>query len=131
MSKRESSNPPRDRRFEYLDPTPVEVPVHLRGGVSQMDSIKQMIRDALSEAAAAHEHETFEEADDFEIDYDEDEGDPISRYEFDDLIPENYESIEPPPSLSKSERSEPISAADVSEAKNPAPSRGEESQEPS
>lgn len=122
----------RDRRFEYLDQTPVEVPVRLRGGISQMDSIKQMIREAMSAEAEAREHESFEEADDFDIDLAEDEGDPISRYEFDELVPENYEDIEPPPtSLSKEERSDDIGAADVSEAKNPAPSRGEERQEPS
>lgn len=123
-----------DRRFEYVDPTPVEVPVRLRGGVSQMDSIKQMIRDAMSAEAEAREHETFEEADDFEIDLAEDEGDPISRYEFDEMIPETYEDIEPetPSFLSEEERSDDNPPqGDVSEAQNPPSSAGTESRESS
>lgn len=63
---------------EVPDPTPVEVPLHLRRPASIQDDIKRMVREELSRAAADAGEETFEEADDFSVD---DDPDPFSQYE--------------------------------------------------
>lgn len=65
---------------EVPDPTPVALPVRLRAGVSMVDEVRQAIRQELSQAAEAAGDESFEEADDFEVD---DDPMPYSRFEHD------------------------------------------------
>lgn len=75
----------RDRvRFEWPDPTPVEVPLHLRG--QRPPSLQEEIRrlmSIMSQEASAEGQESFEEADDFDVDEDPDVFD--SGYELKEL----------------------------------------------
>lgn len=104
MSNRKSSKrppkPARDPGKEYPDPTPVSVPVRFKQSPSHYDEIKHMIRVAMSEHASSRDMETFEEANDFDLDYD-DEPEFVSAYEFEELLPENGEDLEPSPPLSE------------------------------
>lgn len=68
---------------EIPDPTPVEMPVGFRHPPSLNDEIQRLIRNELSQAAAAQGAETFEEADDFDVD--DDDGVPFSEYEVTDM----------------------------------------------
>lgn len=127
MSKRASSK--LDPRFEYPDPTPVEVPVSFRRPPSQYDEIKNMIRTAMSDYSESLGSETFEEADDFEMDFED--PDFVSEYEFEELVPESHEVLgdDPPSSLSSqaegdTPRQVPASAAPVTSK----PSAGEDVQ---
>lgn len=70
--------------FEPVDNTPVEIPTRLRLPQSRTDQIRSFIRQELSRQALDQGHETFEEADDFEID---EEDSPLSPYELHDLEP--------------------------------------------
>lgn len=103
MSARKSSKrlakTDRDPGKEYPDQTPVAVPVRFKQSPSHYDEIKQMIRVAMSEHAQAKDFETFDEANDFELDY-EDDPEFISNYEFDDLLPETAEVLDTDSSLS-------------------------------
>lgn len=64
---------------ELPDPTPIEIPVRFRGRPESLtDQIRRMVRNELSEAAARSGHETFAEANDFDVD---DEVDVPTRYE--------------------------------------------------
>lgn len=67
---------------EYVDPVPVEWPV----GVSQPESLEQkmarMIRTSVSQLAAASGQESFEEADDFDVE--DPDALPESVHELDD-----------------------------------------------
>lgn len=63
---------------EVLDSTPLEVPLHWRRPPSLRDQIKQFVRTELSAQAEDRGFDSFEEADDFEMDEDPD---PLSRYE--------------------------------------------------
>lgn len=63
----------------YPDPTPVAPPVGYTPEISMFDRVRQMIRsDELKKAALSAGAETFEDADDFEID---DDVEPFSPYE--------------------------------------------------
>lgn len=63
---------------EVLDSTPVEVPLHWKRPPSLRDQIKQYVRSELSSQASEEGFDSFEEADDFEVDEDPD---PLSAYE--------------------------------------------------
>lgn len=63
--------------FEYPDPTPVEMPTRLKLPQRQVDRVRDIIRRELSAAAEAQGFESFDEADDFELEGE----DPISPYE--------------------------------------------------
>lgn len=65
---------------EVLDPTPVAIPVGFRRPPSLQEMIRQYVRRELSQQAAAEGHETFEEADDFDVG---DDYDPRSPWELD------------------------------------------------
>lgn len=65
-------------RKEYPDPTPVEVPLGFKRPPTLQEEIQRIIRAQLSEHAQSRGFETFEEADDFNIDEDPD---PLSPYE--------------------------------------------------
>lgn len=56
---------------EYPDPTPVELPTRLRAPGSQVDRIRELVRRELSQQARDQGFESFEEADDFELDDEE------------------------------------------------------------
>lgn len=76
---------------ERLDNTPVAVPVG-SAPPTLSQQVRELVRLELSQHAAAQDFETFEEADDFDID-DEQDG-FVSRYEFFDM---DDEVFEPPP----------------------------------
>lgn len=66
---------------EVLDKTPVSIPSGLAQGESMDERIRRIIKHSLSQQAIAHGLETFEEADDFEIE--SDPIDPTTPYEAD------------------------------------------------
>lgn len=78
----------RSDRKEEVDDTPVAMPLRFRnmGPLERRDEIRMLIREALSEAANVGGMETFEEADDFNID--DDEPEMVSPYEMIELTPE-------------------------------------------
>lgn len=69
---------------EVGDPTPVEVPLNFRPPPTIQEQIKRFVRTELSRQAAEKGHETFDEANDFGQD-DEDDGLPRSAHEFTEL----------------------------------------------
>lgn len=71
--------------YQTLDDTPVEIPTRLRLPQSRTDQIRQYIREEMSRAAADQGHESFEDADDFDLDDEEDM--PLSPYEIRMLEP--------------------------------------------
>lgn len=71
---------------EVADQTPVSVPAGWSRPVPLQVQIQQMIRREVSRAAASEELETFEEADDFEVE--DEEPDPLSPYEIPEGLPE-------------------------------------------
>lgn len=72
-----------ERGRELPDPTPVEVPVHLRRRDGLQDQIRRLIRTELSRQAAAQGMESFEEADDFEVDGEAE--DFVTQYEMTEM----------------------------------------------
>lgn len=69
------------RRQEMPDPTPMAPPIGYKKQESMSELVRKMVRSALQEHAAQTGHESFEEADDFDID--DDPMDPQSAYEAD------------------------------------------------
>lgn len=67
---------------EMMDPTPVALPMAFRRPESISDMMKRLVRTHLSRVAAAEQSESFDEADDFNVDGEEKE--PNTPYE-DDL----------------------------------------------
>lgn len=65
---------------EIPDPTPLELPVGFKKQETVAQMVQRLVRRDLSEYAERHGHETFEEADDFEID---DDPEPFTPYETD------------------------------------------------
>lgn len=65
---------------EIPDPTPVAMPIHFQRPESLTDMMRRMIRTHLSEAAESGGSESFEEANDFEIEDEEPEVN-LTRYE--------------------------------------------------
>lgn len=64
--------------YEDPDPTPFSASVNVRPKESLEERMRRMIRDEMSYQAEQQGMESFEEADDFDVD---DEGDPVSMYE--------------------------------------------------
>lgn len=64
---------------EYPDPVPVQPPIGYRAEPTIAELIKMFVRRELSEQAAAEDFETFEEAEDFDIE--DDPADPLTPYE--------------------------------------------------
>lgn len=79
---------------EIPDPTPVSVPGGFVRPLSIQEEIRRAIRGELSRQAAEDGLETFEEADDFDVD---EEGDPLSPYEIPEGAPER--AVGPPETL--------------------------------
>lgn len=68
---------------EIVDSTPMQPPVGLKRPRDLMDSVRSLIRSEMfNRQMAAAGHETFEEADDFEVE-DDDTYDPRTPYEVD------------------------------------------------
>jgi len=67
-----------DKGQEVPDPIPVAVPHNWARPLSLAEQIQRFVRTELSARAAQTEQETFEEADDFDVDEDPD---PLSQYE--------------------------------------------------
>lgn len=63
---------------EVPDPTPVEIPLGMKRPETLAEQVQRLVRRQVSEYAAMHGHETFEEADDLEVD---DDFDPSTPYE--------------------------------------------------
>lgn len=69
-----------ERGREVSDPTPVEIPVNFRRPETLQEQIRRLIRTEMSVQALNEGKETFDEADDFDIEPDE----PRSQWELDD-----------------------------------------------
>lgn len=67
-------------RHEEVDNTPVEVPLRYRNRPDEVERMKYLIRTAMSEMAEENQLETFEEANDFDVD-DGSDFDPSSPHE--------------------------------------------------
>lgn len=80
---------------EIPDPRPMAVPFGWDRPLTLAEQIKRMVRVELSREAAANELESFEEADDFDVD--EDMPEFTSAYEVRDLIPEEPTANAAPP----------------------------------
>lgn len=72
---------------ELPDDTPLEVPSGMRRPLTLQEQIQNAVRGALSAAAARQESETFDEANDFEVE-DEEWEDMITAHEFRDMTVE-------------------------------------------
>lgn len=86
---------------ELPDRTPVARPVGWKQPASLREQIRKFVRDELSRVAEEQGAETFEEADDFDIE--DDAPDPSSPYELDEGLPRWDD---------KSERQKAIQAAE-------------------
>lgn len=75
-----------ERGREIPDPTPISRPVGFRPPPTLQDQIRAYVRNELSAQAASQGHETFEEADDFDVGEDYE---PTSKWELSD-DQENY-----------------------------------------
>lgn len=82
-----------ERGWEIPDPTPVEVPLHWKRPPTLQDTIRQFIRTEMSQQAQDQGAESFEEADDFEMD---EEPDPLSAYEMREMQEERPAAREAP-----------------------------------
>jgi hypothetical protein len=74
------------RRFEVLDPMPVEKPVGWQRPEPLDAMIRRLVRGQISSMAAQQGEETFEEANDFDI---PDDIEPISPYELRQMVPDS------------------------------------------
>lgn len=102
--------------FEPVDNTPVEIPTRLRLPQSRTDQMRAFIRHELSMRADEEGHESFEEADDIEPD--DEEALPYTRYELNELEP----VAEPTTPLQNGVQAEgpaPVDPAPSSEGKDP------------
>lgn len=82
-----------DKGHEVPDPTPVALPVGFRPPPTMVELIRMHVRRELSQAAVADGAESFEEADDFDIE--DDRLDPSTPYE--ELFePQVFEPFVPP-----------------------------------
>lgn len=77
---------------EKLDPTPVEAPFGYDHPPTLQDQIKMLVKNEMSIAAEQEGYETWEEADDFEMDDYPDGEAPefLSKYEFDEMAPDTF-----------------------------------------
>lgn len=73
---------------EHPDPTPVEIPASFAVVPSLEERIRDMIRAEVSQVAQSKEFESFEEANDFEVDDEEDV--PLTDYQVSVML-EEYE----------------------------------------
>ena len=78
--------------FEVPDPVPVALPVGVRHEPSLVDIIKQYVRTQLVREVPG-DPETWEEANDFDVDEDPD---PLSRYQIEEAPPEFLKEAQEP-----------------------------------
>lgn len=90
--------------YEIPDSEPVALRPGIKRPLTIQEQIKQMIRHEASMAAQENGHETFEEANDFDVD---DEIDPISGYEVTYMVDEMPVAEEAPLPVSPTEGSMP------------------------
>lgn len=103
-------------RFEFPDPTPVEMPVRLQARGSSFEELREYVEGVISRRLReTGQAETFEEADDFEVD---DDPDPLSAYEVAEMLPETH-PVPPAPPEKPAEGEPPV--ADAPEAAEGAP----------
>lgn len=69
-----------DQGREIPDPNPIEIPAGMKRPETLAEQVQRLVKTSVSAYAAMHGHETFEEAEDFEI---EDDFDPSTPYEVD------------------------------------------------
>lgn len=81
-----------ERGHEVPDPTPVARPVRWSPPETLVEQIRRFVRNEFSQQAAAGGFETFEEADDFDVD--DDHPDPQSQWE----LTADQEDYRPEPS---------------------------------
>lgn len=86
-----------ERGHEVPDDTPVAMPVGFRKPESLQDQIRRLVRNELSARAMDQGLETFEEADDFDVE-DDNHGEFTSKHELDDEQARN-----PTPAAARSE----------------------------
>lgn len=98
-------------RHEFPDPTPVEMPLGFRRPPTLQEEIQRIVRIQMSQQAQEHGFESFEEADDFEVD---DDPDPLSAYEVLEMAPEG-------PTASETESGRPVATPPPAPAAPPAP----------
>lgn len=79
MTEQYNKRYPGGSRREHVDSTPMALPVGFRRPPSLIEQMRTMIRNEMSEAAARSGRETFEEANDFDVDDDPD--DPTTPWE--------------------------------------------------
>lgn len=72
---------------EYPDPTPVEIPVHMKRPPTLQEQIQMFVRTELSRRADEVGLETFEEADDFDVGDSDDLASPYEISEMADEVP--------------------------------------------
>lgn len=70
---------------ELPDDTPLELPVGMRRPLTLQEQIQQAVRGAVSRAAARHERETFDEANDFDVEDDDGFEASMTVHEFRDM----------------------------------------------
>lgn len=82
-----------ERGREIPDPTPVEIPLGFRKPESLTDQIRRLIRTQLSAVAVAEGHESFREANDFDVDEEDPEAylTPYQVVGMQEEIPIEYE----------------------------------------
>lgn len=79
---------------EYPDPTPVEIPIEMQRPESMDEKIKRIIQTQISAQAAMNGTETFDEANDFDVQDDFEVAEPVSQHEMIDMMPEYPEGLE-------------------------------------
>jgi hypothetical protein len=98
-----------DDGLELPDPTPVAIPVHLRVPESMDSRIARIVSHSLSKAAQEQGFETFEEADDFDID--DDPIDPETPWEKDHDLATAHAAergVVSPPTPAQTQRAENV-----------------------
>lgn len=99
---------------EIPDPTPISLPYPFKRPEPLVEIIRRSIREEMSRHAAAEGEETFDEADDFEVD---EEPDLFSPYELRDAPVEAVDvDAAPPPNPDKREGPSEASTASTSPA---------------
>jgi hypothetical protein len=92
---------------EVNNPMPLAVDSGLKRPPTLKEQIQRVLRQEVSAQAHAQGHETFEEAQDFDIGLDDDE--PLSGYEVVDMVPEEPVAMEVNQDTSK--KTSPLSEA--------------------
>lgn len=83
-----------ERGREIPDNTPVEIPLGWRRPLTLQEQIQRHIRVEFSQLASSRGFESFEEADDFDVDEDPD---MLTQYELHEMAPEAIDRDASPP----------------------------------